>query len=348
MRIRPIGDCLAWILYRADWIFDPEPPRIAGWDINHENPWDSYITGFDLECNTFGQQKTVEFWLDQSLVQTYGVTAVGRRVVHLTVQPPRRGHVLRFVATDAHPGLLYAHRWHFDQEPSEQTNWNQNFTIAGALPDKYLKGILLECDTFGQTKTVTLEVDGVVVETLPVNTPDRRVTEFSFPQHLGRVFRLLPVDNFPGRLYSHQWIFDQEPLKLTRWETQELDHDIPGFQTLLFAQLTLKSATPVRLTVTVHTDQTGRRQDLSLEIPSTGGVKQKRFVPVPALKGVLFKYVLTATEAFWLYREESQVVVQPWGAEAPVSVRPFGNDDLDRTRGMTNAQIAAAQSGGGT
>lgn len=348
VRIRPIGDCLAWILYRADWIFDPEPPRIAGWDINHENPWDAYITGFDLECNTFGQTKTIQFWLDQSLIQTYPVTASGRRVVHCTVQPPRRGHVLRFVATDAHPGLLYAHRWHFDQEPSEQTNWNQNFTIAGALPDKYLKGILLECDTFGQTKTVTLEVDGVVVETLAVNTPDRRVTEFSFPQHLGRVFRLLPVDNFPGRLYSHQWIFDQEPLKLTRWETQELDHDIPGFQTLLFAQLTLKSATPVRLTVTVHTDQTGRRQDLSLEIPSTGGVKQKRFVPVPALKGVLFKYVLTATEAFWLYREESQVILQPWGAERPITVRPFGNDDLDRTRGMVNAQIAAAQSGGGT
>lgn len=355
VRIRPIGDCLAWILYRADWIFDPEPPRIAGWDINFENGWDQYVTGVDLDCNTFGQGKTIEVSVDGTIVLTKTINTTARRVVHLTVQPPVRGHLLQFRATDANPGLLYAHRWHTEAEPSEQTNWNQNFTVAGALPAKYLKGVVLECDTFGQTKAVTIEVDGLVVETLSVNTPDRRVVERSFPQQLGRVFRLLPTDANPGRLYSLQWIFDQEPLQLTRWETQETDHDQPNFSAFLSAQITLKSTAPVFFDVTIHTTQTGRMtqtgrfETLRHEIAATGGVKAKRFVPAArAVKGVLFKYLLTSDEPFFLYREESHVVIQPWGTPTPLRAHLFGNDDLDRTRGMTAASLAAARAGGGT
>ncbi len=350
VRIRPIGDCLAWILYRADWIFDPEPPRIARWDINEENGWDQYVTGVDLDCNTFGAIKTVEVYIDGALVLTQPVATPGRRVVHLTVQPPVRGHLLRFIATDGNAGLLYAHRWHSDPEPSEQTNWNQNYTIAGALPDKYLKGILLECDTFGQTKDATIEVDGVVVETLAVNTNGRKVVEFSFAQHLGRVFRLLPTDANPGRLYSHQWIFDQEPMKLSRWESQLIDHGVPApFQTLLLGHITLRSTALVTLTITVQLNQTGKLKDYVYELPPTQDRKVKQHVPFEAVKGVLFKYVLTSNQAFFLYREETQVIVQPWGAGTPHIVHPFGNDDLTvPTRSMIAADLAAARPGGGS
>jgi hypothetical protein len=349
VRIRPIGDCLAWILYRADWIYDPEPPRVARWDVNEENGWDQYVTGVDLDCNTLGATKTVDVLIDGVVVLTKDISTAGRRVVHLTVQPPVRGHLLRFTATDSHPGLLYAHRWHADAEPSEQTNWNQNYTVAGALPDKYLKGVILECDTFGQTKSVTIEVDGVVVETLPVNTSGRLVVERSFPQHLGRVFRLLPVDPHPGRLYSLQWIFDQEPLSVTRWESQLIDHGVRDFHALLSGQITLRSSVPVTLSITTHVNQTGRTHTEEYVIPSTRGVKQKCFVPFIALKGTLYKYVFTAASAFWLYREESQVLIQPWGASELATVQPFGNDDLTvPTRSMIAADLAASRSGGGT
>jgi hypothetical protein len=351
IRIRPIGDCVPWMLYRADWIFDPEPPRIAGWDINHENGWDQYCTGLDLECDTFGVGKTVEVYIDQTLIQTYAVAAAGRRVVHLTIQPPVRGHVLRFVATDANPGLLYSHRWHTDVEPSEQTNWNQNYSIAGTLGDKWLKAVIFECDTFSQQKTVTLEVDGVVVETLLVQTAGRRVVEFAFAQHLGQVFRILPTDNYPSRLYSHQLIFDQEPFKFTRWETQEVTHGIQGWQVPYAAHVTLKAAVDVTLTVTSFR-QDGSALVRTYTIPATvlpsGGLtKIKRYVPFQATKGVLFKYVLTASQAFWLYREETEVHVAAWGRDQTAIVRPFGNDDQDPTRGMINATLASARAGGG-
>jgi len=356
VRLRPTTDCGPWKLYELDWIADPQPARIPGWDSNWEEHWDTYHTGLDLDCDTFGATKTVEVYADTQigddttdpvkLLGTFPVVANGRKVVHITL-PWGRAHLYRFVAIDANDGLLYNHRWHLDAEPSEQTNWNQNFTVAGALPDKYLKAIILECDTYGVNKTVTIEVDHVVVETLTVNANDRQVLEFSFAQHLGRVFRLWATDANQGRLYNIQWVFDQEPLALSRWETQELDHGLLGWQTPLFAHITLKSTADVTLQITVH-GQSGNSKTLTYIIPHTSGRKQKLFLPFEAYKGVLFKWVLTSTVAFWLYREESHVIVQPWGGDQPMRIHPWGNDDLDITRTMTSSALAAARSGGGT
>ena len=347
VRLRP-DDCIGWILYRLDWISQPEPPRIARWDINYENNWDNYLTGLDLDCDTFGAEKTIQIFHDQDLVGTYPVTRDGRGIVHLTVQPPVRGHLLRFTAIDDNPGLLYAHRWHQDEEPSEQTNWNQNYTVAGFMTDKWLKGVVFECDTFAQDKSVTVEVDGVVVETLVVNTDGRKVVEFSFPQHLGRVFRILPTDNFPSRLYQPpQLIFDLEPFSLTRWETQELDFDHHLWSVPLYGQITIKSTQDVNLQVTVF-DQDGTSTVDNYTITSTAGQKVKKFVPFVARKGALFKFVMTSAAPFWLYREESALRVTLWGTGETKLYHIFGNDDLDRTRGMTNAALAAARPGGGT
>ena len=200
---------------------------------------------------------------------------------------------------------------------------------------------------------MTVEADGVVVDTLTVNTTGRKVVQLSLAeQRLGRVWRVWPIDHQAGRLYSLQPVFDEEPFCLSRWETQELDHDQIGFHTLIAGQLTLKSLYPVTLTVLVTVNQGGLRQPAQVrtftyEIPATRGVKEKRYVPFEAVKGVLFKYVLTCSEPFWLYQEESSVVIQPWGGEA-IEVHPFGNADADRSRGMQHSVAAAQRSGGGT
>jgi len=344
VRIRPYGDCLPWQLYRADWIFDPEPPRIAGWDINHENGWDQYVTGLDLECNTFNLVKTVELYLDQALIHTFSVQANGRRVVHLTVQPPRRGHILHFVATDANPGLLYSHRWHSDPEPSEQTNWNQNYVTPG-LHDKKLKGVLIEADTFGQNKSVTIEIDGAVVETITVNTNGRLLREFSWPQHEGRVFRMLPVDNFPGRLYSHQWIFDSEPLALSRWETQEITHGMPGWHQVLYGEIAYRSTTPITILLTAF-NQVGDAKPETYTLPATGGEKRRAQFNPRQSAGIQYKWVITSTSAFWLYREETVMMISPWGSANRVPVHVFGSDDLDASRPMGVASLQAQTAGG--
>jgi len=355
VRLRPDAiDCATWILYRADWIYVQEPPRIAHWDIHFENAWDQYYTGLDLYCDTGGAEKFIEVWVDEVRLthphtgETFWrVTANGRKTVHLTL-PWGRGHVFRFLAIDENAGLLYTHRWHLQAEPSEQANWNQNFSILGTRADKWLKAVIFECDTYGADKQVQIEVDGTVVETLTVNTTGRRVVQLALNQQaLGRVWRMFPVDAFPGRLYSAEPLFDEEPFQLDRWETQETNHGLPGWFYPLYGHLTMKSTADVTLTTTVQHNQVGGTTMHSYVIPATGGQKQRRFLNgFQAVKGVLIKYVLTSPNPFWLYRDETTLVIQPWGAARAITVSPFGNDDLDPSRPMTHAVLAAQASGG--
>lgn len=350
VRIHPNSPaCELWLLYRADWIWKQEPPRISKWDIHFENDWDAYYTGLDLYCDTFGTTKQIQIFVDEVQLNNpatgqnfWPVTTVGRNVVHLTL-PWGRGHVFRFKAVDDNVGLLYTHRWFLQEEPSEQANWNQNFSILGTRADKWVKAVLFECDTFGQTKNVNVEIDGVVVETVPVNTSGRKVVQIALTtQHLGRVVRVFPVDGNASRIYTYQPIFDEEPFSLTRWETQETTHGIPGWFTALYGHVTLKSTLPVTLTILVQVNQprlgsTPRIQTFTYTIQPTGGIKARQFVPFQASKGVLIKYLLTSPAAFYLYREETEIVVQPWGAPSPLPMHPFGSDDYDPQRPMRDA-----------
>lgn len=356
IRVRPSDQCRFWMLYRADWIWQPEPPRISKWDVLFENAWDQYYTGLDLYCNTINLQKDLVVTVDEAALvnpatglSTFPVVANGRRVVHLTFTPGR-GHVFRFYATDANEGLLYSHRWHLEPEPTEQANWLQNFSILGTRADKYLKAIVFECDTFGQNKSVQIEVDGAVAETLVINSNGRGVVQRALAtQRLGRVWRMLPVDGNPGRLYSAQPIFDEEPFQLTRWETQETNHGLPGWFYPLSGQITLKSTADVTLTIALQINQRGTTVTETYTIPSTAGQKLRHFQSFRTDrggKGVLIKYTLTSTAAFYVYREETSLLLQPWGAEGPIAVQPFGDDAMDPTRPMRQATYAAMAPGG--
>jgi hypothetical protein len=355
VRVRPDPGCAPWLLYRADWIYVQEPPRISKWDVHFENKWDQYYTGLDLYCDTFGATKQIEVWVDEvRLVNSlaggityWPITTNGRRVVHLTL-PWGRGHVFRFFATDDNAGLLYTHRWHLQEEPSEQANWNQNFSILGTRADKWLKAIIFECDTYGVDKSVQVEVDGTVVQTLTVNTTGRRVVQIALAdQHLGRVWRMFPIDGNPGRLYSAEPLFDEEPFQLDRWETQETNHNLPGWFYPLYAHITVKSTAPVTLRTVMQHNQVGGTTTHDYVIPATGGQKQRRFLPgFLAGKGVLIKYILTSSVPFFLYRDETVVSIQPWGSYESILVKPFGNDDQDPSRPMTHAVLAAGASGG--
>jgi hypothetical protein len=361
LRIRALTECAPWQLYKVDYIFDKEPARIATWDTNWENHRDSYYTGLDIECDTFGLAKQVEVWIDQvritdpeTSLSYFTVTAAGRRYVHLTFGPAR-GHVYRFVAIDTNPGLLYSHKWWIDAEPSEQHNWNQNYSILGTMTDKWMKGVLLQCDTFGEDKLVQVQIDGVSVETLTVNTPERRVVMFGFPKSRGRVIRILPVDHKPGRLYSWQPVFDEEPLALTWWETEELTLGVIGFKSVFAADIVIRSVARVIMTVVITlrngTDAATLTQRYFL--PSTNGVKQPVYVPFSGNQGVLYKFTFQSDDytdlggAFWLYRAESKVEVQARGSAEATWKQPFGDHDLDLVRAMQNAQLTAERGGGG-
>lgn len=164
-----------------------------------------------------------------------------------------------------------------------------------------------------------------------------------YNEGVGRAYPLVNTED-PFILYDYRWIFDEEPAKLSRWETNELDHGVPGWQIPFYAYITLKSTATVTLTLTVY-NQAGVGTDYTYNITSTAGLKIKEFVKFQASKGVFFKYTFTSTAAFYLYKPESSVFIQPWGAGNLMEVRPFGDDDRDAVRGLGDSALSAARSG---
>ena len=185
-----------------------------------------------------------------------------------------------------------------------------------------------------------VEIDGTTAATLTVNTPDRRVVHAAFAQVRGRIVRIRATDNNPGRLYTASLIFDEEPLGLDRWETQELNLGSPGWKALLEGWVTYRSSEAVTMQVTAMRED-GTSQVKTYTLPDTTDVKRQHYLTFEAVKGVQFKFLFTSDADFWLYRPESVLKVVDWGGQVR-GVQPFGDDDLDLVRSLRDAQTGAS------
>lgn len=271
------------------------------------------------------------------------------------------------------------------------TNWDH----VGRLTHKWFKGVIIEWEPDSNNFDPGLQAnadiygDGVLQTSIRLVPSDddevtggfsqRKVVQRSFEQFLAHHVRIVPrgtvgVNGFPVsiRIHSVQWIADEEPAYLTRWETQEQNHGICGWHYPLYAQITMRLGvtgnvesgfivTPVSLDLTSYSQSEGRLlppssivktytiPGLTDPVFSGGSAPKKRtyFVPFEAVRGIAHKYLFTSSGPFWLYREESCVWVQPWGAEGPIRVQPFGNDDLDLVRAMYSTEGVATREGGG-
>lgn len=357
VRLRPVTDCGPWRLFRVDWDHTPEPPRVGYWDTHNEQLGDQYFTGVDLDVNTFGATKQVQIYVDNQLLvdpvsstTNFTLSAVdGRRWVHLTFNAlvPIRGHVVRITSIDGVLGMLFAWKWYSDPEPSEQTNWNQNYSVEAALNDKSVKGVVLECDTFGQDKTIRVEVDQVLHVLKTVNADGRSVVNLTWEKTLGRVLRLYPTDNFPGRLYSHQWIFDEEPLQLQLWQTQRIDFGRGGRKSVYHLEVAYRSDFPVTLVARCYNTRGTLLTEQSYPLLETDGEKVVDHVMFQPNAGWLYEFDWRVDDAagFALYRPETRLDVFLWNGEM-ITVNPFGDDDLDKVRSLSRARDIATASGG--
>jgi hypothetical protein len=223
------------------------------------------------------------------------------------------------------------------------TDWSDE----GRPTDKLVKGIVLEVDTGGVAKNINVQGDGSTQTSISIQSTGRQVLEFTWAQFRARLLRLDPSTVAPMILYSYRWIFDEEPLAVKRWETQEQDNGIKGWAMLFWSNITIACFSTVTLTILCY-DQSGNVfNTLTATIASTGGQKRKVFVPFAANKSVLRKYTLTASIAFYLYREESSWEIQAWDRGEVQKISPVGDDALDLVRSMHDAGLGASRSGGG-
>jgi len=323
---------------------------------NEATPWEElpggegYLWGCLITCDTGNTARTieVEYTTNNGSITsaaTLSITADGRKKIPFSWGAVLAQQVRLRPTGTCIPWIRFKVEWLSDPEPPRVPGWNTNWESFGSLSDKWLKGILLEADTFNVAKSVVVDIDqslaAVNLGSLTFN--GRTIQHLAFAKQKGRLFRLRATDANYGKLYRWHPIFDEEPLALTRWETEEITHGISGWSKPLEAWVTLRSSGTVTLTITAY-NASGTALDTSAyQITTTAGAKIKKRVLLNPSKGVLFTYVFTASAAFTLYREESEVLVEEWLSGQADWVRPFGSDDLDPQRPMGGTTLVPNQ-----
>lgn len=255
---------------------------------------------------------------------------------------------LSFTTSSATPPILYQGELTFSPHPESTVGRvSSEWDAAGSMSEKLVKGVLIECDTAGLAKGLDVEADGAVQTSITATAAGRQTLQFSWAQFRGKRVRIHPSDSTPWVLYTVQWIFDQEPLELTRWETQELTLGVDGWSIVPFMDLCVRGTGQGTLVVTTYGED-GTLLATPAPTPSTLTLGAKRVIRVglTAAKGVLWKFAITGAAAVQVYRGESRVYVQAWDGSQGGWVKPFGNDDRDAARDMGISALAAATPGG--
>jgi hypothetical protein len=306
-----------------------------------------------MEAETRGQTVTLTPYLDNyttTLATSNFVSgATAGRTRFYADFPPSLGYDIGLKVAwqgGSQPIYIYKGGISYLPQPDEAEARASDWDVQGRLSDKWVKGILLEVDTYGISKSILVQGDGATQTTITVQASGRQVVEITWPEFRARILRILPADETRWILYQFRWIFDEEPLQISRWESQPINHGHTGEQTPLYANISIVSAAAVTLTLTAYR-QDGTSVVKTYTLSSTAAAKTTLFVPFEAVRGTLFKYLFTSTAPFYLYREETVVVTQPWGIPDAIRARPFGNDNLDLVRGMQDAGLVAARGGGG-
>jgi hypothetical protein len=214
-----------------------------------------------------------------------------------------------------------------DASDKRATDWDAA-EYSGA---KFVQGLVLRCDTFGQTRTVQVQFDGGQVgATLSVNHNGEVEKPYSFDPFIGHLVRLVPTDENEWMLLGMRWVYEPSPEATTVWRTQQTTHDLQGYQHIRDGYLAYMAVSDVTLTIRVDS------QVHVYTFAGTGGINgnnyAKIYFPVDAVKGKYFVYALSSADPFRVFLRDTEIRVKAWGsADGYVVARPFG--DISRESG---------------
>lgn len=126
-------------------------------------------------------------------------------------------------------------------------------------------------------------------------------------------------------LYQFDTLWRSEPASVTHWEARETSHGLIGFQHLRDMNIPIRSTATTTLTLTFDGTVTQ-----SYTLASTGGLRQKVYVPLHANKFKLVRYSLDSTDptqGFRIYEPDLEVRAKPWVTQLGYEAfKPFGGE----------------------
>ena len=206
----------------------------------------------------------------------------------------------------------------------QPTDWDD----GGYGGMKFVQGMILEADTFNVAKVVKVErSDDLSVFTpneSPITYNGQSIKPLTFtPPFLAHSMRVISTDGVQWRKWGVKWIYQPFPESTVEWQSEFTSHGMPGWQHIREMNIAYLSTAP--MTLTLSFDQWPQ---ITLTVPSSGGVQTKWKTPIPANKFKLISYGLTSTAPFYLFEGQCEAKVKPWGSTGAYTIiTPFGGPE---------------------
>jgi hypothetical protein len=206
------------------------------------------------------------------------------------------------------------------------TDW-QDLGYNGA---KFVQGVVIRANTFGDNKTVNVQYDGPngtpqIALALTLNHDGEQTKAYplasaGWEPFVAELVRLQGADTVEWALIDWRFVWEPMPEAATQWETQYTTHDMPGFLAVYDGVIAYMATDDVTWEIEY---QDGFVDTYTL--PSTAGLYSRIRVITAARKGKAVRYKWTSDEPFRLIKPDCSVRVQPWGVPGGYQIlSPFG------------------------
>ena len=242
-------------------------------------------------------------------------------------------------ACDTQRPLLYlwepSYLWKQTSIARRATDW-EDLGYKGA---KFVQGVVIRANTFGEDKCVAVEYDGPngapqQALILTINHDGEQSKAYplgatGWTPFIGELVRLRGLDDDEWLLQDWRFVFEPAPEEATQWQTQETTFDLPGFMSVRDGVMAYQASAPVNLRLwhdLVPKDHT---------LPATGSVYQRIYVPFQSAKGKAVRFAWTSEEPFRIFKRDVSVRVQGWGLpNGYMVVSPFGGPHREDGAGV--------------
>lgn len=188
---------------------------------------------------------------------------------------------------------------------------------------KWVQSVVIEADTLGQNKTITVYGDGTQQAQFSINHNGQQELTYSWnPPFVASEIELLGDETVPWRLFGLRWIYEFYPYLTNNWVSEPSDWGIPGYKFLRYAYIPLVSTADATLTVTVD------GVSYSYTVGSTGGAYKKVYVEFGAFKGKLYSFSLTCPNPIRVMQQDVEVWYKNVNSGVLHKITPFGGQTV--------------------
>jgi hypothetical protein len=210
---------------------------------------------------------------------------------------------------------LFLFQFSASQQPPMTGDRASDWTDVGTPGNKWIQGFLLDANTMGAPKTLSIQDDQMVYHTAQsatVNHNGRQVIAYSFnPPFYSHLVRDVPQDNVPWIKFAIDYIFQPAPEAAQTWWTQATAFAGNGYQHLGRFEAAYASSIPVTLTITA---QDGTSPQV-MTLPANGGVYGKLMTLPSFNKGQSYTFVATASGPFSIWWNDCIAWIGMWGRQ---------------------------------